>query len=98
MYNMGYVTGILLNYNNFAEKHLLTVNEWRKEKESGVDVREGALKDSLLSAVLFQSVTITPPDEFSVRPHEGIQKVGKRKSRKTSHSIKCNQILLIFPK
>ena len=62
MYNMGYVTRILLNYNNFAEKHLLTVNEWRKEKESVVDAREGALKDSLLSAVLFQSVTITPPE------------------------------------
>ena len=56
------MTRILLNYNNFAEKHLLTVNEWHKEKESGVDAREGALKDSLLSAVLFQSVTITPPD------------------------------------
>ena len=48
MYNMGYVTRILLNYNNFAEKHLLTVNQWCEEKESGVDAREGALKDSLL--------------------------------------------------
>ena len=64
MYNMGYVTRILLNYNNFTEKYLLTVNEWCKEKESGVDAREGALKDSLLSAVLFQSVTITPPDDL----------------------------------
>ena len=61
MYNMGYVTRILLNYNNFAEKHLLTVKQWHEEKESGVDARKGALKDSLLSAVLFQSVTITPP-------------------------------------
>ena len=53
MYNMGYVTRILLSYNNFAEKHLLTVKQWREEKESGVDAREGALKDSLLSVVLF---------------------------------------------
>ena len=70
MYNMGYMTRILLNYNNFAEKHLLTVNEWCEEKESGVDAREGALKDSLLSAVLFQSVMITPPDTGFAR-HEG---------------------------
>ena len=58
---MGYVTRTLLSYNNFAEKHLLTVKQWHEEKESQVDAREGTLKDSLLSAVLFQSVTITPP-------------------------------------
>ena len=66
MYNIGYVTRILLCYNNFADKHLLTVKQWCKEKESGVDAREGAFKDSLLSAVSFQSVTITPPEHRNI--------------------------------
>ena len=43
----------------------LHVNQWREKKETGVDAREGALKDSLLSVVFFQNRKLTPPESIA---------------------------------
>ena len=39
------------------------VGNWRERKESGVDMKEGAIKVSVLKAVLFLWRGLKPPDQ-----------------------------------
>ena len=42
------------------------VGNWRQRKESGVDTKEGAIKVSVLKAVLFLWRGLKPPGDYKI--------------------------------